>query len=312
MSTTAEPTTTQLVEATPAALTPAAPAPTAPTAPNQLHPQIPLRRGKPFRFAGDRERFLRSNTADFFEALSKGKLRTFWPRLFSDYWFIFPWTLPIDVDPHCAMDLPDHHKRLTHEEVDKRTAILITTQMFQRAAELHNLNNNLKNRERDGGFPAEVFRSAEWWKDFHRSRAAHLARQRASRYDQPIGDQGQIYTFIPTRAAPLIGTIQNDGSILTKDSDPDAAPIDAPVRPITHASLPHFQSNAARRAEALVRARPSTDEQLLARLGESSHERRRRQLEQQIRSTLRPLRPEQRRRKRKLAAAAEQREKKAQ
>ncbi|KAJ7734406.1 hypothetical protein B0H16DRAFT_1731755 [Mycena metata] len=133
--------------------------------------------------------------------------------------------------------------------------------------------------------------------------------ERAAQFEQPIGDQGQIYTFIPTRTAPLIGTVQNDGSIRTVYSNPDAAPIHAPIRPVTHARLPPLQSNAAKRAEARARTRPSADEQLIARLQESPHERRRRELEAQVRATVGPLNPEQRKRKRKLATAAEKRRK---
>ncbi|KAJ7734407.1 hypothetical protein B0H16DRAFT_1731756 [Mycena metata] len=138
--TTAQPTTTQPTTAQPTTAQPTTAQPTTaqrttrrtaqPTAPNQLHPYIPLHKNKkPFTFTGAREIFLRERTPAFFEAFTKGKLPEFWRGVFEDYWRYFPWRLPIDLDPHCAMDVDFPGERLSREDIDKRTAILITTQM---------------------------------------------------------------------------------------------------------------------------------------------------------------------------------------
>jgi hypothetical protein len=160
----------------------------------------------------------------------------------------------------------------------------------------------------------KVLHSGSWWQDFHRNRREREARrnnpQPALRYDAaPVTEQGQIWTFIPTRSRPSVGTVQNDGSILYTTPEPErGAALDfRPAPSSAHASgsssyRPH-RSAATQRAEARLRTRPSEDEQLLARLQETPQERRRRQLAEQLRSTMKPLPKEQRCRKKKAAAA---------
>ncbi|KAJ7027743.1 hypothetical protein C8F04DRAFT_1189300 [Mycena alexandri] len=249
------------------------------------------RQPAPFRFNGAREAFLRLRLDDFFSAVATGELRQFWSALFTDYWFHFPWRLPITEDPHCAMLLDRPGDHLSHEDIDKKTATLLITQQAS-----HPVPMRIR----------AWFFHKHWWKDYHRQRAAREVRPII--VDQPTGDQGRIYTFIPTRAAPLVGTIQNDGRLLMKYDA--SGPSITPVRPITHARLPGLQSRAAQDAEVRRRTAPSSDEQLLARLKMSPVERRRLELQAQLRSAFGPLSREQHRRKLKLAIGQKQNQEK--
>jgi hypothetical protein len=145
----------------------------------------------------------------------------------------------------------------------------------------------------------KVLHSGSWWQDFHRNRREREARRSnhpTSPFDAaPVGEQGQIWTFIPTRSRPSVGTVQNDGRIsyMTPEPETGTALDFRPASSSAHASSsssyrPH-RSAATQRAEARLRARPSEDERLLARLQESSQERRRCQLEEQLRGTMKPL-----------------------
>ncbi|KAJ7839064.1 hypothetical protein B0H13DRAFT_1911453 [Mycena leptocephala] len=161
----------------------------------------------------------------------------------------------------------------------------------------------------------KVLHSGSWWQDFHRNRREREARrnnpQPALRYEAPpVTEQGQIWTFVPTRSQPSVGTVQNDGRIVYTMPEPaTGAALDfRPAPSSAHASgsggYRSLRSAATQRAEARLRARPSEDEQLLARLQETPQERRRRQLEEQLRGTMKPLPKEQRRRKKAAAVKA--------
>ncbi|KAJ7155745.1 hypothetical protein C8R46DRAFT_1041101 [Mycena filopes] len=152
--------------------------------------------------------------------------------------------------------------------------------------------------------PFKILHSGEWWKDFHRARAARAAARRHPRaqFDPPVGDQGRIYTFILTRTAPLLGAVQNDGRFLMTTSDPSAPRLAPGPRPLFHAPPLPFQSNAAKRAQAAQLARPSPEDELLARLRQTPEQRRRRELRSQIHKAVGPLEPAQREKKVALAA----------
>ncbi|KAJ7779970.1 hypothetical protein B0H16DRAFT_1711201 [Mycena metata] len=63
-------------------------------------------REPPFRFGGERLAFLNQRLADFFRARARHDLRNFWQRVFEEY---------------CTS--------MSYEDVDKKTAIIINTQM---------------------------------------------------------------------------------------------------------------------------------------------------------------------------------------
>ncbi|KAJ7726343.1 hypothetical protein B0H16DRAFT_1471393 [Mycena metata] len=270
--------------------------------------QAAPRRAPAFRFTGQRAEFLRNHLYDFFTALKAGKLRRFWPDLFEKYWLHFPWRLPIDVDPHCAMDVRVRRNEiLTGQDLDRWTATCLIAQKHIKAYLFHKrLRARLLLKFATPlplpQMPGEILRSREWWVDYHR-------RQRVVRnrpppiVDQPNGDQGLVYTFIPTRTSPLIGVIQNDGRLLVTDSDPTAPSIPA-VHPLTRAPRMPFISSAAKRAEARHRTRPTPEEELLVLLQQTPEERRRREVQAQLRSAVRPMTREERKKKKALAAAA--------
>ncbi|KAJ7715640.1 hypothetical protein B0H16DRAFT_1709752 [Mycena metata] len=81
-----------------------------------------------FKFQGERLVFLNQRLELFYDATARRDLHQFWVRLFAEYWHIFPWRLPIDEDPHCGM-LTDSSTTINHEDIDKKTAIILNTQM---------------------------------------------------------------------------------------------------------------------------------------------------------------------------------------
>ncbi|KAJ7262795.1 hypothetical protein B0H12DRAFT_1231209 [Mycena haematopus] len=113
-----------------------------------------------------------------------------------------------------------------------------------------------------------LIHSPSWWADFHRrrrERAERAERAASSTGDPlPIGDQGLVYTFTRQWVAPLVSVVQNDGTLRTVAM----GPLD-PSPPAPRPNLPLKPSAVARRAQALLDARPSPDEVLLARLGAS-------------------------------------------
>ncbi|KAF7349506.1 hypothetical protein MSAN_01741000 [Mycena sanguinolenta] len=58
-------------------------------------------------FAGARLEFLAARVNDFHMACNEGCTCSFWCNIFRKYWVNFPWRLPLDVEPHCGMDLSD-------------------------------------------------------------------------------------------------------------------------------------------------------------------------------------------------------------
>ncbi|KAJ7467753.1 hypothetical protein B0H11DRAFT_2239168 [Mycena galericulata] len=122
----------------------------------------------------------------------------------------------------------------------------------------------------------EILHSRSWWADFHRRKAAacisHRAPQPPTNADFGVlEDQHAVYTFTPHRLAPLVTTTRNDGTRVTLVSGPLLVqPLPAPAirRPLK-------ASRAAQRAQAILDARPSADELLLARLAEGPTARKR-------------------------------------
>ncbi|KAJ7720539.1 hypothetical protein B0H16DRAFT_1474371 [Mycena metata] len=81
-----------------------------------------------FRFQGERVVFLHQRLELFYDAVARNDLPNFWRNVFAQYWQLFPWRLPIDQDPHCAM-LTDSSTSMTYDDIDKKTAIILSTQM---------------------------------------------------------------------------------------------------------------------------------------------------------------------------------------
>jgi hypothetical protein len=71
-------------------------------------------------FRGMREDFLVSKLPEYFAKSKEGKTRKFWPELMAEYWRMFPWRLPLNVDPE-PEDGP-MHEVLSLDEVEQKTA----------------------------------------------------------------------------------------------------------------------------------------------------------------------------------------------
>ncbi|KAJ7691077.1 hypothetical protein B0H16DRAFT_1752381 [Mycena metata] len=80
-------------------------------------------------FSPERLMFLRGLLDDFYWAVAQGELSSFWATTFSTYWSVFPWRLPIHVDPHPMMTLDAIP--FTRDEVDERTVVRLNTQAVQ-------------------------------------------------------------------------------------------------------------------------------------------------------------------------------------
>ncbi|KAJ7917981.1 hypothetical protein B0H13DRAFT_1869764 [Mycena leptocephala] len=117
-----------------------------------------------------------------------------------------------------------------------------------------------------------ILHSGSYWQDVHRRRRE--SRQRLEHFQNAAvhspGDfllpgaqlHGVAYTFTPQRSAPYVTFVQNDGRLLTFPTGPvDLVPPPPPPKP-----RPVAISAARARAQALLDARPSPDEELLARL----------------------------------------------
>lgn len=59
----------------------------------------PKKRGNPGDFLGARAVFLNSKLPEYTRYSQEGKTRRFWPGLFKEYWELFPWRLPLNVEP---------------------------------------------------------------------------------------------------------------------------------------------------------------------------------------------------------------------
>ncbi|KAJ7606992.1 hypothetical protein DFH06DRAFT_1149726 [Mycena polygramma] len=74
-----------------------------------------------FRFQGQRLEFLEKKSAGFRPTSGP----EFWTALYTEYWHTFPWRLPRDMDPHCAMNLDGPQ---TLEEVAEKVSTVLSTE----------------------------------------------------------------------------------------------------------------------------------------------------------------------------------------
>ncbi|KAJ7178656.1 hypothetical protein C8R43DRAFT_942280 [Mycena crocata] len=150
----------------------------------------------------------------------------------------------------------------------------------------------------------KIVHSGQYWADYHRRRAACLAHadeQRSSHSENtfpPLHDQAPIYNLDRTRPIVTIGTVQTNGGIVWRPLTSAPAAAAAPPSPpstITSALAvaADVYNRPARRiaakAAAILRSRPSDDEQLLARLKEDPDARRHRQFREEYRAMIPPI-----------------------
>ncbi|KAJ7822846.1 hypothetical protein B0H13DRAFT_2376437 [Mycena leptocephala] len=133
----------------------------------------------------------------------------------------------------------------------------------------------------------EILHSGTWWKDFHRARARRKERSEqqqtnAGRLDSMASthEAGSIYTFTAGRSMPIVGTVQNNGTILNQVPD-NAAPTStvAPLTVYGASGSPHTPllggPGPSKKAQAIMqrirqqRPIPDPDEALLAQLQKS-------------------------------------------
>ncbi|KAJ6451876.1 hypothetical protein C8R47DRAFT_1077957 [Mycena vitilis] len=132
----------------------------------------------------------------------------------------------------------------------------------------------------------EILHSGTWWKDFHQNRARR--RDRAARTQSnaaPLdvdAPAGSIYTFTGTHSLPIVGTVQNNGTILTERPPSQPCPtFVAPATPVTvravagrgpHAPLAGAPGPSKKAQQIVARSKlrlgasVDPDEALLARL----------------------------------------------
>ncbi|KAJ7433758.1 hypothetical protein B0H11DRAFT_2259132 [Mycena galericulata] len=118
-----------------------------------------------------------------------------------------------------------------------------------------------------------ILRSRSWWADYHRRRTESRRRRTAapSTAEGELGllhDQHPIYTFTPQRLAPLVTVTHNDGTRVTTASGPCLVqPLPAPaIKRSSKAAGTKATSLIAQRAQAILDARPTADELLIAQL----------------------------------------------
>ncbi|KAJ7481681.1 hypothetical protein FB451DRAFT_1394316 [Mycena latifolia] len=86
---------------------------------------------QPFRFRGDRLQFLEDYVNDYLAACDAAKNRYFWPPL-AAYWARFPWTLPMEGDPHSAMRIDDPEADFRPEDYTRERIEKLTTHRIKR------------------------------------------------------------------------------------------------------------------------------------------------------------------------------------
>jgi hypothetical protein len=85
------------------------------------------KRGNRGDFHGKRLEFLESKVELFCEHSEKKTTRTWWDKLWGEWWAEFPWDVPLNQDPlPGAKAKPD--KELTPEEKDQKAKILTDTE----------------------------------------------------------------------------------------------------------------------------------------------------------------------------------------
>ncbi|KAJ7085999.1 hypothetical protein B0H15DRAFT_950596 [Mycena belliarum] len=82
-----------------------------------------------YHFSPQRAVFLKARVGDYLTALGNGRTPRFWTETFHAYWRHFPWRLPIDEDPHCAMLIDGVNVDLKSTEWEWRYQVVERTQM---------------------------------------------------------------------------------------------------------------------------------------------------------------------------------------
>ncbi|KAJ7606995.1 hypothetical protein DFH06DRAFT_1149729 [Mycena polygramma] len=134
------------------------------------HPTIVVR---PFRFTGKCLEFLAERIAYFHNALDAKhpRIARFWSTIFEEYWAAFPWRLPVDVDPHPAMDVSQPG---THQEVDEKEVVVLQTQYRIKAFMFHQrMARRRMQRATDG--PQLIYSPAASIEPFPKTRSQRAA-----------------------------------------------------------------------------------------------------------------------------------------
>ncbi|KAJ7181396.1 hypothetical protein C8R43DRAFT_1116774 [Mycena crocata] len=128
--------------------------------------------------------------------------------------------------------------------------------------------------------PAEIYRSAEYWKNFHARRARQRARTDAASVYPPLLDNGidlhpqqPIVTFIPGRLEPVYSRLAPNGTLIPLPANTPAQPSSTrlPRAPPTTATHPAAPSKVVARFKKRQKhtVRKDSDEELLLRLQQS-------------------------------------------
>ncbi|KAJ7120486.1 hypothetical protein C8R43DRAFT_1136871 [Mycena crocata] len=84
------------------------------------------KRGNPGDFHGKRHEYFTGRLDELPSDADQKTVRAWWPKFFKEYWKLFPWRLPIDVDPSDDMEPVDvdEDKSLSLEEKEKKAKIM--------------------------------------------------------------------------------------------------------------------------------------------------------------------------------------------
>ncbi|KAJ7657838.1 hypothetical protein DFH06DRAFT_1327896 [Mycena polygramma] len=117
----------------------------------------------------------------------------------------------------------------------------------------------------------ERYVSRSKWADYHRRRRQQQESRPAPDLDAFAfaGDQGVAVTFTPERTGHLLSVFQNNGKLVTTRVGPSH-----PLPPLPRPA-PRKLSRVAKRAQALLDARPTPDELLLQRFKAGSLSKKR-------------------------------------
>ncbi|KAJ7190915.1 hypothetical protein GGX14DRAFT_407561 [Mycena pura] len=183
------------------------------------------------------------------------------------------------AERRCAIDA-DYRERRRQESVEKDEGIIS--------------QNTSSSRLRLNSVMVKTLRSASYWQDFHRNRnrTAHARNanphRESNNFLPSLHDASAVYTFNQLRAAPDVSFVQHDGRrIPSSDTTIFATPLSTATTVPPKTIPQHRKSRTTERVEHIIQARPTSDEVLLARFQESPEERRRRQLQEQLREARR-------------------------
>ena len=104
----------------------------------------PKKPGRKCQVVGERAKFVDERFDEFLEVYrgDRGDQNSYWDKFFREYWAIFHWNLPFDVDPNPELYPPPQEEDETPEIVERKTKAIAKTRKVSRSLELvitHNL-----------------------------------------------------------------------------------------------------------------------------------------------------------------------------